>query len=184
MLTLLEIQNLFAASLLTGEVSKELAQQVRSGKNLDGSARVLLYRKHSREGHLKSLRSTYPAIEKLIEPHNFKMLSVEYWKRYGANSPSLHDYGSELSTLLKELIVTVPQLQQFPFLPDLAVLEWNLWKIYTTDSQSCVIDVDYPVDQLRRDLLSKSEPSVVEKSPLTLTISKRDTTFIIERIAN
>ncbi|MFT5085037.1 MAG: hypothetical protein ACI9Y1_003094 [Lentisphaeria bacterium] len=102
-------------------------------------ARLGAYQNNTRIALINSLQTTYPIILHVLGDRIFPQLAFQYVKKNPMISSDLNTYGEQLTTFL----VTHPIHIDFPFLSDLAQLEWNLQQSYYANECSPISDHDW-----------------------------------------
>lgn len=69
---------------------------------------------------IDALRQTYPAIERLLGADYFTALVALFSREHPPRSPVLHEYGKHLADFIEQF----PPLADWPYLADVARLEW------------------------------------------------------------
>ena len=91
-----------------------------------GEERISVYANGYFARIAESLKEAYEAIHQVTGPKKFSELCESYARRYPSHSYNLNYAGKYLPELLEKSSVT----KDFPFLPDLAHLEWLLWEAF------------------------------------------------------
>lgn len=139
----------------------------------------------------QSLKSYYPLIYKLIGDNAFNHLAREYIKHYPSRSSNLHDYGEYLSDFIQSL----PYLDNYPYLPEVAKFEWACHTIYfaadaeqfhldhnnylemygTLHPASRLISFNYPILDIIDLCQGQTEDNIdIHKGGVNLLIIRRD----------
>ncbi len=84
------------------------------------AARIAVYRNNARSALASTLRAAFPAVERLLGEDYFGAVSEEFMRLYPPRSPVLNEYGSEFAAFIDGF----SPLHGFPYLGDLARLEW------------------------------------------------------------
>lgn len=124
----------FAQALRRSDVdSSSLLRPVSTG---DQQRRFNVYRNNRMVSLIDSLRSTYPAIQKLVGEEFFKASARAYVETNPPMQPVMAEYGSSFGCFISAL----PGTDRFPFLADVAELEWQcLQSFHAADAN--VLDV-------------------------------------------
>jgi hypothetical protein len=93
---------------------------------VSGEERMSVYAKGYKARIREGLGEVYETIQSLLEPEIFSQLSNDYAVRYPSHSYNLNLVGEHLP----ELLATHPLKERFPFLPDLARLEWLIYQSF------------------------------------------------------
>ncbi len=118
MASLLEIQTAFAHALVSDDT--ELAATFVLRKGIEPADRISIYRNNVREGFIKALTATCPAIVKLGGEDWFRQTALRYWKQQPSSSGDLHFAGQSLAEFLTSELNDTPYL----YFADVAKLEW------------------------------------------------------------
>lgn len=74
----------------------------------------------------ESLKEVYEAVNQAVGCEKFSALGEEYTRAFPSRNYNLNYAGRHLADLLQKAEVT----RAFPFLPDLAKLEWQIWEAF------------------------------------------------------
>jgi len=89
---------------------------------------IAAYRSHAAAQAVRSLGAAYPAVEHLVGPENFEALSRLLWRERPPQGGDLAQWGAALAAQIEDL----PELvADFPFLADVARVEWALHSMTT-----------------------------------------------------
>jgi hypothetical protein len=83
-------------------------------------ARIAVYRNNARSALVSTLRAAFPAVERLLGEDYFGAVSEEFMRQCPPRSPVLNEYGGEFAAFIDGF----SPLHGFPYLGDLARLEW------------------------------------------------------------
>lgn len=114
-----------AAVLLGGEAPGELFET-------SSPARIAAYRNNHLGNRVAALSGAYPILQQLLGEAFFQALAQRFVHRHLSESGNLHDYGSGLADFLQ----TFPPVADYPYLPDVARLEWQLHRAYYAADQA------------------------------------------------
>ncbi len=118
-----ERQQLFAGALFDAQ----LAPQVQALCKAEHAAhRLALYRGNLRETWRKTLAAAYPVVLALVGEAFFGGLARAYGRAHPSDNPDLNRFGAHFSTFLRDF----PQVADYPYLPDMAALEWLLHRAH------------------------------------------------------
>ncbi len=92
----------------------------------DGRSRLSVYAGGYEARTLEALKEVYEAVRHIIGPKKFGELAQSYANVYPSNNYNLTFYGRHLPEFLKSYSLT----NDFPFLPDLALLEWKVCEAF------------------------------------------------------
>ena len=128
--SLSEVEQWFKSKVQPFEINTSLSL---SGKNLlnpqggaPGEERVTVYAKGYLVRIAESLKEAYEAVHHVVGSEKFFDLCDAYARRYPSRNYNLNYAGKYLPELLEKSSVT----KDFPFLPDLARLEWLIWEAF------------------------------------------------------
>lgn len=111
------------------EPQPRFLEWIENAPPLDPQRRLDVYAGAYFSRLLEAMENDFPAIRRALGTPSFRVLVADYLMGHPSTSANIEDLGGELPTFLK----THPLTQQFGFLPDLALLEWDfLASIYTT----------------------------------------------------
>ncbi len=146
--------------------------------------------------HHDVIMSDYPMVEALIGHEEFHPLVARYLERYPPDDPSLRFVGARVPAFLSEH----PLSARFPFLADLARLEWarvdifdvkdviplvpadlatipeDAWPGLTFELVPAfrLIKLDHPVQELWQAIHDETPVSAVGRAPTTIIVWRRD----------
>jgi uncharacterized protein (UPF0276 family) len=86
------------------------------------AARLAIYRGNLTANWDKALSSAYPVIRQLVGPEFFTALARAYGKAHPSLDADLNRFGADLAGFL----ATFEPVAAFPYLPDMARLEWHV----------------------------------------------------------
>ena len=125
---------LFAAA--TGGVSENpaLMRIIRSARRIPAHERLEAYRANIRAAHLQALNRAYPVTREVLGHRYWRQLLESELPAYASTSPDLDSYGDFLPGLIGDAQTRREELAEFPYLWELATLEWAVHRAgYTTD---------------------------------------------------
>lgn len=108
----------FARALADLEVAAPW--QLASLSEAQFTERFTIVRNSVQAGRIDALRQVFPAIERLVGADYFTALAALFSREHPPRSAVLHEYGEGLA----EFIEHFPPLADWPFLGDVARLEW------------------------------------------------------------
>lgn len=119
-----EIQRDFMAGLYGNP--KDIVPQLRPNARLTAAERFHCYCT-SLLGHLSdALKAVYPVCCQLVGTEYFEALSTRYVKTHPSTSVNVHEYGAAFG----EFLANFRPLQNYPYLPDVARLEWAWHRVF------------------------------------------------------
>lgn len=122
--TLRDLQQDFLATVFSEE--KNVLTQHMAGTESERAWRAAIYRNNTFSNLRSTLESTYPVIVKLVGVEFFRHATRQYILQYPSVSGDLHLFGETFGTFL----ASFPPVEQLPYLPDVARLEWACHKAY------------------------------------------------------
>lgn len=100
---------------------------VFSLKNPDATLRGLrAYRANAQALAESALLAAHPVLQQLIGEENFRHTAHDFWQAMPPERGDLAQWGQELPAYLQQIPQLQALLQEHPFLPDVARLEWCL----------------------------------------------------------
>jgi len=120
MLQLRDLQSAFARYLADGEAAPLVPAVASDG--VSAAHRMQIYRNHLRISLSEALAATYPVVRRLLGDTCFGAFAKRYAVERPPSAPCLFEYGAGLAEFLEQF----PELADFPYLPDVARLEWAL----------------------------------------------------------
>lgn len=98
-----------------------------SFKNSTSTLRGLrAYRANAQELCVRALQTCYPTLQQLLGKQNFAHLAQDFWRARPPVRGDLVQWGAELSVCICRVPQLQALLQEHPFLPDVARVEWAL----------------------------------------------------------
>lgn len=128
-----ELQQRFGAALHPDQSADEVEHAYRAiggAAKVDAQARLKVYRANVIGGQINAARAAYPACERILGEQSLRAMLRDYLIRWPSTKPDLNDYGGHLPELLSEICQSHPDFANYPYLPDLAQLEWALHALY------------------------------------------------------
>ena len=125
---LAELQETLGRALRDGPTSAlwpALWPMFREPENV-AERRLAAYRRNVIGNWRSALASSYPVLAQLLGPRHFRELADRYIAAYPSNSGDLNAYGAEMAALLD----ASPSSKDWPYLSDMARLEWALLGAY------------------------------------------------------
>lgn len=124
------LQHAFWSSLKHRKSEPGCLERVRDGGKISRDRRVDIYRTTMREAHVRALANTYAGCEKILGVRYFRQLASEFYYRHPATHPDLNRYGEAFPDFVQDFIEHHAELAEYPYLPDLARLEWAYEQAY------------------------------------------------------
>jgi len=116
-------QRQFANALLDASGAAQLLSQF---KGSDNAHRFALYRGNLGATWDKVLSAAYPVVRMLVGEEFFSGLSKAYGNAHPSTSGDLNRFGADFGAFLRDF----PHLAEYPYLPDMAALEWLLHRAH------------------------------------------------------
>jgi hypothetical protein len=114
-----ELQRRFLAALYDDAAAGPL--EMIAGNGLEPCARLRIYRNSCNEIQTGALRAAYPAVLALVGAAFFDQTARGYRHAHPSSSGNLQGFGADFAAHLESL----SSLHGFPYLPDVARLEWR-----------------------------------------------------------
>ncbi len=130
------IQHEFWSSIKHRETDAAALERVCEGGKVSRERRVDIYRTTMREAHVRALATTYACCEKILGERYFRQLANEFYYGNPATHQDLNRYGRAFPDFMRELIEHHAELAEYPYLPDLARLEWLYEQAYYTQEDA------------------------------------------------
>ena len=127
------------------------------------------------------LLKRFPVTSKLVGDKNFALLAFEYFKVNPVQSVSIDDYGRSLPTFLLNL----NQMQEFGFLPYLAMLDW-FW-VMDKDSHKRILLPQGTLKSWSGLFKDQDDRVSIEINPYeeeVIAVEKRGKEYFIKTIVN
>ncbi len=116
-------QQRFAGALLD---PGQTAQVLSEFKGSDNEHRFGLYRGNLGATWDKTLSAAYPVVRMLVGEEFFSGLGRAYGRAHPSTSGDLNRFGADFDTFLRHF----PHVADYPYLPDMAALEWALHRAH------------------------------------------------------
>jgi hypothetical protein len=123
--SLLELQRGFGSALADAAGAARSAALFR-GPPERALARLAVYRGNVFGNCSKALAGAYPIVRKIVGEEFFEDLSRAYWRSRPSVSGDLNEYGRGFDAFL----AGCAQVQDLPYLPDVAHMEWLAHRAY------------------------------------------------------
>ncbi|MEO6575025.1 MAG: DNA-binding domain-containing protein, partial [Polyangiaceae bacterium] len=162
----------------------------------DATQRAGVYSNAYFARHHDVIMGDYPMVEALIGHEEFHPLVAEYLERHPPDNPSLRFVGARFAAFLSEH----PLATRFPFLPDLARLEWARVDVFDVSDVTTLVpadlgtipedawpglvlelvpafrslNLDHPVQELWQAIHDETPVSVVGRAPTNVIVWRRD----------
>jgi hypothetical protein len=109
------------------------------------------YRANAQELSASALQASYPVLAQLIGEENLHRLAYDFWRNLPPERGDLAHWGGGLSVYLPQVSQLQMLLQEHPYLPDVARVEWALHLAATA--------ADGQLDATSFQLLTAHEPA-------------------------
>lgn len=116
-------QQQFAGALFDPDQAPQVLTQFKGG---DNEHRFALYRGNLSATWDKSLSAAYPVVRMLVGEEFFSGLSKVYGRAHPSTSGDLNRFGADFDRFLRHF----PHVADYPYLPDMATLEWALHRAH------------------------------------------------------
>lgn len=116
--SLRDLQRRFMTALYDADAPGPLA--AIAGNGLTAAARLRIYRNSCRESQVAALRVTYPAVRALVGDAFFDQTAHGFRHAHPSRSGNLQAFGAQLG----DYLATLASCRAYPYLPDVARLEW------------------------------------------------------------
>jgi uncharacterized protein (UPF0276 family) len=101
---------------------------------LKHAERFALYRGNLTSTWAKALAAAYPVIAQLVGEEFFTALAREYGRSHPSDNGDLNRFGAHFESFLRSF----EHVNDLPYLPDMARLEWQLHRIHYADHESAL----------------------------------------------
>ncbi|TFW29589.1 MNIO family bufferin maturase [Massilia horti] len=145
------VQQAFGDALFDSRRNAGVLDRLTAGQ---GSARLAIYRGNLSANWERALGEAYPVIHQLVGDEFFAGLARAYGKANPAQDPDLNRFGDRFA----QFLAGFEHVAAFPYLPDMAQLEWSLHLAhYATDASG-----------LDRSAFAHVSPAMLEGARLKL----------------
>jgi hypothetical protein len=128
MSALRELQFEFARSIFDEKHAERFAEHIRC-KGLEGERRLRIYRNNIRANLMEALAAVYPVTERLLGEDYFRQTAGSYVREVRSTSGDIRRYGGSFP----EFLAGLPGLESFPYLRDVARLEWAYHSVFHSE---------------------------------------------------
>ena len=125
-----QLQRQFWNSLRSRTTDSICTRLAVTGDNLTPQKRLNIYRTTTRTAHTNALAQSYRCCEKILGERYFQQIANQYFYKCPAINQNLNVYGRSFPSFLEECVRDRPELNDYPYLPDLATLEWAYERAY------------------------------------------------------
>ncbi len=162
--------------------------------DLSVSQAISIYQNNYFQNLNESLANTFEAIQEILGEDFFKKITPRYIQTNSLVSPNIIDYGSSFPDYLHSLKELV---EEIPFLPELARLEWKIKELFLEtpqteyvrelnqleDDQSIrlvnakIMKISHPVQQIWLATLHRKEGEITPEKESVLVIVRQQETI-------
>lgn len=125
-------QQTFGAALLDGALALPAVKGEAAGERLG------IYRGNLTANWGKALSAAYPVVRQLVGEEFFTGLARAYGKAFASQDPDLNLFGEYFA----EFLAGFEHVAEFPYLPDMARLEWALHRSYYAEDAPVLTAAD------------------------------------------
>ena len=123
------VSDAYQQALFAGEIAP-LSRLIHSTAAVSKSSRISVYQ-NNQSGTLKQvLAAAYPVCREIVGARYFQQLSAYHIKQHPSSDRNVDNYGDSFAATLERLIHIRAELDEMPYLADMARLEWLLHKAY------------------------------------------------------
>lgn len=207
MLGLRELQQLFSAAMLAEDNDAVCEHIVEAG--FSAAERLCIYRNTYRSTLTAALRTTYPAVERLVGRDFLDMAAGQFIAGNTPASADLNEYGEGFA----EFLAKFPPASTLAYLPDVARFEWALsvaanaadapalsphvlGEIRSEDHDSLCFEahpslrflaLSYPADQIADATLAGDDTAMAQldlsNGPIWLVVHRGPNSIEVQRLA-
>ncbi len=116
--------------LSAAEQAAQAAVHIDSTAGLTAQRRFSIYRQSITSTRVRALEAIYPVCRRVLGEQCFSAVLTPFVWRTADAAPDLNAYGAGLAEALQHLTAAEPVFRDYPYLPDLARLEWSLHAAY------------------------------------------------------
>ena len=124
---LAELQATFARALLAATPITELDplyRQIDGADDIHPDARLRVYRNNALGVQILTLKDIYAACLRILGEECMRTIGRDYLRQHPSTDPDLNRLGERFAEFMQGLLQTRPEFAPYPYLPDLARLEW------------------------------------------------------------
>jgi uncharacterized protein (UPF0276 family) len=123
-------QQLFAGALFDPAQTPQALAQFKGDKEEQTDHRFALYRGNLSATWSKTLAAAYPVLQMLVGEEFFFGLAQAYGRAHPSDNGDLNRFGARFGDFLQDF----PHVADYPYLPDMARLEWTLHRAHYAPS--------------------------------------------------
>ena len=116
------VQQKHFAQLMHDAEAKNEMSALFATSDLEVETGLAVYRNNLKVAWRNALIATFPVLSQLLSNEGMGVLAHDYLKVHPSQSGDLNDLGVHLSDFLKDY----PPLADYPYLPEVAALEWRV----------------------------------------------------------
>lgn len=124
--SLADIQGIFWDALKKSDMN--ITAIINGDETFTPQQRMEVYRNNARSLHASVLADVYAIGEKVLGNDYFKQLTKNYFSKYPSRCADLNQYGKDFPRYLERMSLLRPELNEYQYLSDLAMFEWNIQK--------------------------------------------------------
>lgn len=121
------IQQQFADALLFPDQS---TRPLFKSSPEQAQERLGIYRGNVSAIWTQALQNTYPVLYQLVGAEFFEQMAKAYGRAHPSTSGDLNEFGSQLAIFLADPITGIGIINDYPYFPDVANLEWHVHTAY------------------------------------------------------
>jgi len=123
-------QRLFSEMLDSQTTEENFIALLEKNSRIPGSVATDIYRNNTIGTRKRALQAIYPVVEKIIGGQCFDRLALDFVTSSPSTDSDLNLYGAGFPEFLQRLCFNEDAFSDFPYLRDLACLEWLYHKAY------------------------------------------------------
>lgn len=129
-MTLKQLQQHLLEQTLGNTLALEFIEQLRPCGELAPKQQILIYQQNAFAARQTVLLSTYAVCVQILGERYFKHICKGYIYATPSTHIDLNLYGETFPDYLAEQLLRQEALKDFPYLPDLALLEWHFHRLF------------------------------------------------------
>lgn len=191
---------MFTAVTARTDASNALLNSIQASSAVTAEERLDAYRANVRGAHFNALEQAFPVTREVLGARYWQRLLEQEIEILASTKADLHAYGDFVPGLLQAAQQRRPELEDFPYLTDLATLEWHVhrarfardgpafdWEsfialapdlqaqaIFTPSWALKILDCRYPVDTIWRAHQAAEDAAPECESPAAYFIHRVD----------
>lgn len=107
-------------------VNDSLLNSIQATAGIGANERIEAYRANISGAHLNALDHAFPVTREVLGERYWRQLLEQEIEAFSSTVADLHAYGEFVPELLHAAQQRRPELEDFPYLADLATLEWHV----------------------------------------------------------